>query len=415
MYFSKIIPEGNLFDTVLLDEDKGEIYVHCVDDRIPEYVPEKLLDIERNLIYCLNLSALDFCNMTTWKYPLKYWYEREGLDIVFDECEVMEYSSQTLTDFMCKYMEQENEKNEIFQDMYEVADIFVEFYGHKVHTEQMNKYYVGIDPSVRIYFSKEKTMEEKLQYIRMIDNLLQIFTFNKYISKPLVKFTTRKFREFITLHIYDSEKYYDRESAGLEDRLLNHYELVKAEIPRILKNLWKNPVDTSYFVHPYSSSNLEMQKIFADTYFVFDKLANKAYGKEEINQSFEEFKKTIWRTIEQSTDYEQVKEHIGNLRDKIMSHGRESGHKTKLRKAFTEVRTWIPKRVSFYDITDKSVDDIYKLRTEIVHEGSMIDFKNGKWRYVEILQWITFALQLKQIAIFVEEMEELLNMAFGVG
>ena len=73
-----------MFDTVMLDEDKGEIYVHCVDDRIPEHVPEKLLDIERNLIYCLNLSALDFCNMTTWKYPLKYWYEREGLDL--SEC-----------------------------------------------------------------------------------------------------------------------------------------------------------------------------------------------------------------------------------------------------------------------------------------------------------------------------------------
>ena len=98
-----------------------------------------------------------------------------------------------------------------------------------------------------------------------------------------------------------------------------------------------------------------------------------------------------------------------------MSHGRESGHKTKLKKAFAEVCTWIPKRVSFYDITDKSVDEIYKLRTEIVHEGLMIDFKNKKWRYVEILQWITFALQLKQIGIFVEEMEELLNMAFGVG
>ena len=45
----------------------------------------------------------------------------------------------------------------------------------------------------------------------------------------------------------------------------------------------------------------------------------------------------------------------------------------------------------------------------------MIDFKNEKWRYVKILQWITFALQLKQVGIFVEEMEELLNMAFGVG
>lgn len=158
-----------------------------------------------------------------------------------------------------------------------------------------------------------------------------------------------------------------------------------------------------------------MQKIFSDTYFVFDKLANKMYGKEKVNLEFEKFKKSIWTQIEKSPEYEQVKDYVGNLKDKIMSHGRESGHKTKLLKAFREVGSWIPNRVYAYDISEAKVNEIYKIRTEIVHKGEIIDFRNEKWQYVEILQWITLALQLRQMGIPVEKMEDILNMIFGVG
>lgn len=415
MYFSKLIPVGNLDETIVVDEDNGEVYLHCVDGRIPENIPNELIDSELGLIYSIDVTARDFCNVTTWKYPLKYLYEKESFGFMFDNCNVMEYSSPTLTDFMCKYMEEESEKSVTFQQKFAIEDICIEFYGHKVHIDQMPYECENADPSIRIYFPKEKTIEEKMKYISMIDSMLQIFSFSKCILKPFIKFTTTEFKDFVKLTIYDSKKYCTNEVTGYKIKLSDRYDRVKDCIPCIFEWLLKNLVDTSYFTYVWSIENLDMQKIFSDTYFVFDKLANKMYGKEKVNLEFEKFKKSIWTQIEKSPEYEQVKDYVGNLKDKIMSHGRESGHKTKLLKAFREVGSWIPNRVYAYDISEAKVNEIYKIRTEIVHKGEIIDFRNEKWQYVEILQWITLALQLRQMGIPVEKMEDILNMIFGVG
>lgn len=417
MEFINIRPVGNLDARAMLDVEKGEIYVCSIEGEPPVDIPDEIESINENIVYGVNTLGEEYCNGTTWKYPIKYRYEKESMGIRFEDCEILEYSSRELAEFMCKYMEKEEEIDEVYQDIYKIEDIEIEFYGHKVYIEQnqFNEYYKKSDPNIRIHFSKNKSFKDRCNYIRMIEDFLCFFNFSKKIAEPVIKFAVPDSDTFIIFNMYNKEKYYQKKAVwkrGFKDR----YVSTRAVIPEIMQYLLKNPLDTSYYLHTFEVNGMEIQKLFSDTYFVFDKLANKKYGKEtNVNEEFEKFKEYVWHIIQTSPEYENVKEYVSNLRNKIMAHGRETGHRAKLEKAANDVFQFIPLRKKVYGINSEALRHIYTLRTEIVHKGAIIQFSNMDTRCLEILQWITYALQIQQMQIEPKKWEEMLDYVFGVG
>ena len=135
MEFINIRPVGNLDARAMLDVEKGEIYVCSIEGEPPVDIPDEIESINENIVYGVNTLGEEYCNGTTWKYPIKYRYEKESMGIRFEDCEILEYSSRELAEFMCKYMEKEEEIDEVYQDIYKIEDIEIEFYGHKVYIE----------------------------------------------------------------------------------------------------------------------------------------------------------------------------------------------------------------------------------------------------------------------------------------
>lgn len=414
MEFIDIKPIVNLSAKAMLDVENGEIYVCSLEGEPPVDIPEEIENINSNTVYGIDIQGKEYCNNTTWKYPLKYSYDKERMGIHFEKCEILEYSSRELAEFICKYMEKEEEIEQVYEDIYSIEDIEIKFYGHKVYREQhhLNEYYKGSDPSIRIYFPENKTLKDKCGYIRMIEDLLCFFNFSQKISKPLIKFTVPGSDIFIIFNVYNKEKYYQKKALwkkGFKDRYISMIDI----IPKIMQYLLKKPLDTSYYLYTFEVSGIEKQKLFSDTYFVFDKLANKIYGKEtNVNEDFEKFKEHIWLTIKSSPDYEKVKDYVGNLHNKIMAHGREIGHRAKLEKAAEDIFQCIPLRKQFYKIDSEVIKQIYTLRTEIVHKGAFIQFDSKDTKCLEILQCITYALQMQQMQIESKEWERMLGYVF---
>lgn len=414
MEFIDIKPVGNLDAKAMLDIEKGEIYVCSMEGEPPADVPEEIEDISGNTVYGVDILGKEHCNNTTWKYPLKYSYDKERMGICFEKCEILEYSSRELAEFICKYMEKDEEMEQVYEDVYNIEDIKIKFYGHKVYREQhhLNEYYKSSDPSIRIFFPENKTLKDKCGYIRMIEDLLCFLNFSQKISKPLIKFTVSESDIFIIFHVYNKEKYYQKKAIwkkGFKDRYISMIDI----IPQIMQYLLRKPLDTSYYLYAFEVSGIEIQKLFSDTYFIFDKLANKLYGKEtNVNEDFERFKENIWLAIKNSPDYENVKEYVGNLHDKIMAHGREVGHRAKLEKAAQDIFQYIPLRKQAYKIDSDVLKQIYTIRTEIVHKGALIQFDSKDTECLEILQWITYALQMQQMQIEPKNWERMLDYVF---
>lgn len=420
MYFAKIQPVSNLYDTVMIDDEHEKLYVqtHFLD--LPEAIPNEVL-VDKGVneeIYGIDSTA-ECCMLGTWKYAICYSHERELSGLNFSDCTVMEYFSDTLVKLMCKYLNNEEERDSMIDFSFQVEDVQIRFCGHRVYINQQNPDYESYDPAVIVTFPSEKTTRDKIRYIHAIDDMLRLVFFQQNISKPQVKFTRTDLQKenYIVFNINDPQRYVSDNSSNCWNQYTNRFEEIKEDMPVIMTYLLSHDINAEYFKHYYMAEDFQMQKLFSDTYFVFDKLANKAYGKaEELNPDFEAFKKKAWEILEQSAEYEKVKDHVGNLKDKIMSHGRERGHKEKLRKAMEEIAKLIPERNCFYNFyNEESIKNIYRLRTNIVHNGTFLRFDNEERMAGEKLQWLTYALQLKQIGIPDNRMEEWLNSAFGVG
>lgn len=412
MHFTEILPVKNLSNKVMIDQEKEEIYLQLMG--YPYDLPKELMT--QNEIYGIDTFNVEYCNLDTWKCPIQYHYDKESINLKFEECEVIEYSSKTLEKFMCEYLQDNESCDSIFDDSFEIEDIQINFYGHKVHVEQQNDYYENSDPSVKISFGKGKSLEDKMRYIHMIDGMLQLLFFQKQITQPLIKFTDLDSSGFITFDICDKNKYISEETDEFI-KFSNRYEKTRGYLKIILHYLLKHPLDTSYFVYSYQKNSFELQKVFLDTYSVFDKLAKEFYEKKKCpDQDFLEFKSLICKTIEKLQEYDQFKSRLKGLKDKIMSHGDGVGHRRKLTVAMQDVSKLIPKREIFYGFNKKDIiDNIYRIRSETVHEGKIIQFNHSNIKYLEKLQWLTYALQIRRIGIEDEKLEDILDMVFGVG
>lgn len=420
MHFAQIEPAGNLYETVMIDEENEELYVqtHFLD--APENVPDELL-INNGMyeeVYGID-SEEGYCSFGTRKYNIRYSYAKESFGLKFSDCTEMEYFSDTLVSFMCRYLDKEEDRDSVIDYSFRVEDVQIRFYGHRSYVSQQNPEYNRYDPTVIFTFPEEKTTADKIRYIHAVDDLLRLVFFQQKISRPHVKFTRTDLqeKEYIGFHICNRQRYVAEKSEGHKEWYSDYFEEIKGELPVIMAYLLNHEITAEYFKHYYQLESSQLQKLFSDTYFVFDKLANKAYGKvEEPNQEFEAFKEKIWKLAEESKEYEKVKDHLGNLKNKIMSHGRELGHKEKLRKAMEEISRLIPERDREYGFcNDETINRIYRLRTEIVHHGDLIRFDDVDRMALEKLQWLTYAMQLKQIGISDDRMEEWLNRTFGVG
>lgn len=424
MYFSRIKPINNLSEIVMIDEERAELYVQTREFSGTEEIPEELSTVPSG--GCERVYGIDpdgkLCEFCTWKHAIRYSYENESyMGMHFSECTVMEYSSDTLTSFMCAYPDDEEMRDSLIDFEFDAGGVNFRFCGYRLHIAQRNPEYEMYDPAVIITFPEEVSIKEKICCIHAIDDMLRLVFFQKKIARPQVKFTRPDLDEktYLKLWIYDEQGYFAEGAADNRDGYRDWLNYTVEELPVIMDYLVSKKLKAEYFDHHYRLENFQIQKLFADTYFVFDELANKAYGKADaLNLDFEAFKKRIWEEIEKSPEYEAVKPHTENLKVKIMSHGRERGHRDKLRKAIEEVFPLIPNRICFYEReTDlnKIVKRIYDLRTGIVHKGDLIHFGNEERFAVEELQWLTYALQLRETGVPDDKLEEWLDRAFGVG
>ena len=145
----------------------------------------------------------------------------------------------------------------------------------------------------------------------------------------------------------------------------------------------------------------------------------KIYRKKDIIQVNEEIKNKIIDFSKSLEEYKENKNFIdGLINDRISDYGIGYGHREKLKKSIEDYIKVIPERTEFYELNDKVkeiVDTVYELRTDIIHDNFIPDLSYEQNRYVEYFEWIVYAMQLKRMNISNEDIEEMLNLTFGVG
>ena len=308
---------------------------------------------------------------------------------------------------MCWY--KNDNKDEFLEKIFTISGIKVGFSGHNEYSELQNIDYEPFDPCVYIEFYEDKSIIDAYKYIRVIDDVIKLFTFQSKVTIPKIRLSDYDRNNEYILYIMD-KKYSRNEFNNIRNQFKNSMD----EIPIVFGKLLNEELNSNYYT-PYYLSN-DPTKLFMDTYSVFDRLSSAKYSHVEgQDEGFVEFKKKIWDYIRKDEEYYKYEDNICNLRDKILSHGNVYGHKQKLSIAYNDMIKLIPLRADSYDMKDdRTVSRIYDIRTEITHKGEVRKFESKDYASLEKLQWITYLLQLIHLGV-TEGYEELLDSVFCVG
>ena len=392
--------------TVLVNSEKDTLYVECQPDELPE-TESFHLEIE-DAVFCVDALKSEYGSYHTQIVPIRYSYGKEPFGPAFADCRRLEYTSPTLIKLMCGYG---NQEGDIISDSFDMGEVVITFYGNRIYHAQQNPEFEPYNPRIVLEYGTEKRPEDIFRYVQAVDDFLRLVLFQKNIAAPRVKLTDDRQRDYLSFLIGDRRMYGELVRLEFGDR----YEAVKKYIPVLFRYVLNRRVDRSWFEKYYRCG--EHQALFFNTYAAFDRLSGKAYGSvPKVDEDFEKFKQKVWQRIEEEDGYEAVKDRIGNLRDKLMTHGRSYGHREKLRKAYKDCMLVIPQRADYYEMKDEKImDRIYRLRTDIVHKGDAIKFSSFDIRCLEKLQWITYLLLLREIGIEDQDLENWMNRVMGVG
>lgn len=282
----------------------------------------------------------------------------------------------------------------------------------------IEKYYENLEKKSFIECNFESTDDWKKIYdiCGMVEEYLKISLYVKNIDKPIIKIYNLNDVEMGQLVINDCFYKNNKLFFGM-----GKYEgVIEKNTQKIFEFLCNNKVNLSNARDNELEYNVmfDTKKIY-NLYSAFEIEGSRLYKKKDIDIIQENIKNKIIDFSKKIDEYGENKNFVdGLINDRIKDYGIGYGHKEKLKKAIEDYIDIIPERASFYGLKENAkeiVDTVYKLRTSIIHDNFIGDLGYEENRYLEYFEWIVYAMQLKRIGIDNEDIEEILNLTFGVG
>lgn len=380
----------------------------------------KIVKINNNII-CIDTddNYIGVWNDTKY-YNVLYYFNFQTLEYIdgIEKITKIQYYSEVVDAFLLPHATEDEKIKE------EVNEIFFRFQNKKVNgiinRKNYRRLYTDLSNTksfIECKFENTDNWEYIYDLCIIIEDFLKITLYTKHLYRPLIKIFNSNDEEMGKLII--NEKFYKKDNINLKEGKFEG--VIEKNCEKIFDFLCNNSkLNLSNMREDdFCYNRVFNTKSIYNLYSAFEIESSKIYRKKDIIQVNEDIKNKIVDFSKNLEEYKENKQFIdGLINDRIKDYGIGYGHKEKLKKSIEDYIKVIPERTEFYELNDKVkeiVDTVYELRTDIIHDNFIPVLSHEQNRYVEYFEWIVYVMQLKRMNISNEDIEEMLNLTFGVG